>query len=100
MLHALLDYEPETSIEFHKDIRFNSDLTFGERIFYAEIESMSRKNIKGVCPFSSRKLSELFGVSHQAILNWIRKLSELELVEVGVDYNNPEYKQFLKIKKN
>lgn len=100
MLHALQEYEPETSIEFHKDIRFHPNLTFGERMFFAEIESISKKNEKGVCPFSSRKLSELFGVSHQGILNWIRKLSELDLIEVGVDYNSHDCKQFIKIKKH
>ena len=100
MLHALYEYEPETCISFHKDIRFHPNLTFGERMFYAEIDSISKKNEKGVCPFSSRKLSGLFGVSHQAILNWIRKLSELGLIEVGVDYNSPDCKQFLKTKKN
>lgn len=100
MLHALQKYDPETVIEFHKDIRFHRELTFGEKVFYAEIEAMSKKNEKSICPFSSRKLSQLFGVSHQAILNWVRKLSELGLIEVGIDYNSPDCKQFLKTKKN
>ena len=46
MLHALQEYEPETSIQFHKDIRFHPNLTFGERMFFAEVESISKKNEK------------------------------------------------------
>lgn len=100
MLHSVQEYEPETNIAIHKSIRFNHDLTFGERMFFAEVESISKNNEKGICPFSSRKFSQLFGVSHQAILNWIRKLSEMGLIEVCVDYNSEDYRQFLKIKKN
>lgn len=98
MQNALDLYQPETNIQFHKDIRFHPSLTFGEKMFLAEITSLSQKNKKKNFPFSSRKLSEFFGVSHQTILNWIRKLVELELIEVGVDYNNQEYRQFLKTK--
>lgn len=98
MQNTLDLFKPETNILFHKDIRFHPSLTFGEKMFLAEIQSLSQKNSKKVFPFSSRRLSEFFGVSHQTILNWIRKLVELDLLEVGVDYNNQEYRQFLKTK--
>jgi hypothetical protein len=91
-------YQPETKITFTKEISFHPSLTFGERMFLAEIHALSQKNTNKRCPFSSRRLSSLFGVSHQAILNWIKKLLELELIEVGVDYNNPTCRQFLKTK--
>jgi DNA-binding MarR family transcriptional regulator len=95
MSKMLNEYKPETNISFHKDIRFHPDLTFGEKMFYAEIQSMSKKNN---CPFSSRKLSEFFGVSHQTILNWVKKLVDLDLLEVGTDYKNQDCRQFLKAK--
>jgi hypothetical protein len=98
MSQALQEYKPETNILFHKDIRFHPDLTFGEKMFYAEIQSLSQQNEKKRCPYSSRKLSEFFSVSHQTILTWIRKLVELELLEVGVDYNNKDHRQFLRTK--
>lgn len=91
-------YQPETNVIFHKDIRFHPDLTFGEKMFFAEIQSLSNQNKNHRCPFSSRKLSQLFGVSHQAILNWIRKLVDLDMIEVGIDYNDPDCRQFLKPK--
>ena len=91
-------YQPESNICISKDIRFHPELTFGEKMFLAEIQSLSQKNQKKTLPFSSRKLTSLFGVSHQTILNWIRKLEHLQLLEVGVDYNNHECRQFLKTK--
>lgn len=99
MSHALHSYQPEINISFHKNIRFHPDLTFGEKMFYAEIQSLSKNEKKGRFHFSSRALSDFFGVSHQTILNWIKKLVKLELLEVGIDYNNDLQKQFLKIKK-
>jgi predicted AAA+ superfamily ATPase len=96
MSNLAKNYSPQTVIPFHKDIRFHPQLSFGEKIFYAEIKSLSEKKY---CPFSSRKLSEFFGVSHQTILNWVKKLVELDLLEVGMDYKNQECRQFIKAKK-
>jgi len=98
MSQALQEYKPETNILFHKDIRFHPDLSFGEKMFYAEIKSLSEKNEQKRCHYSSRKLSEFFSVSHQTILTWIRKLVELDLLEVGIDFNNKDHRHFLKIK--
>lgn len=89
---------PETNILVHKDIRFHPELTFGEKMFFAEIQSLAQQNEKKRFPFSARKLSTLFGVSHQTIQNWINKLVDLDLLEVGIDYKNHECRQFLKTK--
>lgn len=98
MSNALREYTPETNISLHKDIRFHPSLSSGEKMFFAEIQSMAKATKKGHYPFSSRKLSEFFGVSHQTILNWVKKLVEHDLLEVGIDYNNHECRQFLKPK--
>ena len=84
------DFKPETTIPLHKSIRFHPDLTFGEMIFFSEIQS------KNTCPFSAKNLGNYFGVSHQTILNWVKKLVNLGLLEVGIDYKNEECRQFLK----
>ena len=95
-MSALLQhYEPETEILIHKDIRFHSELSFGEKLFYAEIGSMAKGQ---KLYFTSRKLMQFFGVSHQTIINWIKKLVDIDLIEVGVDYKNTGYPQFIKIK--
>lgn len=93
---TLEEYATKTEIPLHKHIRFHPSLTFGEKMFYAEIKSMSNRKI---CPFSSKKLGELFGVSHQTILNWVNKLIELDLLELGVDYKTQKYRQFIRAKK-
>ncbi len=95
MSHVLAEYKPETVINFHKDIRFHPRLTSGEKMFYAEIESMTKK---GKCPYSTRSLSHVFGVSHTTIFNWVRKLVDLDLLEVGIDYKDKDCRQFLRTK--
>ena len=95
MSNAVMEYETETNIPFHKNIRFHPELTFGEKMFLAEIQSLS-KNAK--CPYSSRKMSQLFGVSHQTIINWIKKLTDMDLIEVVVNYRDPNCRQFIKLK--
>jgi hypothetical protein len=82
-------------IPFPKDIRFNKNLTFGERIFLAEIHSMT---VNGVCPFSSSKFTRLFQVTYPTLKSWIKKLVKLNLIEIGIDYDNPDSNQQLKIK--
>ena len=86
------DFSPETEINIHKTIRFHPELSHGEKLFYAEIDSMS-KNKR--CSFSARKMSEIFGVSHQTILNWVKKLIDLDLVEIRVDYKDADNHQYI-----
>ena len=92
MSQVLQKYKIQTNIHLHKNIRFRTDLTYGEKMFFAEVNSMPK------CPFSARKLGEFFGVSHQTILNWVKKLVDLDLLEVGIDYKCKECRQFLKAK--
>lgn len=89
---ALCDFSPETEINIHKNIRFHPNLSHGEKLFYAEIDSLSKNKH---CPFSSRKMSEYFGVSHQTILNWVKKLIDLDLVEIRVDYKHRDCHQYI-----
>ena len=95
VLKSIKEYKPERIIEFHEKIRFHPKLSWGEKIFLAEIQAISKK---GRCPFSSRPLSEFFGVSHQTILNWVKRLEEMNLIEVGIDYKNSDCRQFIKSK--
>lgn len=87
-------FQPE--IKLHRNIRFHPDLTFGEKMFLAEIQSLIFNSESKRLPYTLRKLSEMFGVSHQTIKNWIKKLVHLGFIEVGVDYDHPEHRQFLK----
>ena len=81
---------------FPADIRFHSGLSWGEKAFLAEIISMTKN---GKYPsLSSRYLSTYFGVSHQTIINWIKKLTRMDLLEVECNYCDPEKKFVLKSK--
>lgn len=91
MSTALKEYEPETAITLTKEVRFNSDLTFGERIFLAELQAMTKE---GKQPFSVKKLSEMFQVSHITITNWVKKLVKLGYLDIGIDYTNEDVKKY------
>lgn len=91
-MNSLREYQPEKAIIFTDTVRFNKDLSWGERVFPAEMQAITKN---GKCPFSSREMKEIFGVSHQTILNWVKRLSALGLIEVGVDYANAPNKYFL-----
>lgn len=84
--------QPE--IKLHKTIRFHPKLTFGEKLFLAEVQSLISNSEPKKFYFTLRKLSEMFGVSHQTVKNWIRKLVNLGFLEIGMDYE--ENHQFLK----
>lgn len=94
MSQALKEYIPEKTIPFTESIRFHPELSFGEKVFLAEIESMT-SNGKSLS-FSSRKLAELFSVSHQTIVNWVRKLKHLGLLEIDCDFDSPYNKIVIK----
>jgi hypothetical protein len=94
----ITDYQPDDEIVFPKHLRFHPTLSFGEKMFYAEIQSLQKKSKKKTCEYCSRKLSRLFGVSHPTILKWIRNLTQLKLIEIGIDFTNTEHRHFLKTK--
>ena len=93
MSKIVAQYKPEKTILFPKEIRFHPELTFGEKVFLAEINSMTKD--KGRYPFSCNQLSKLFGVSHQTIANWVKKLVKMGFVDIEMDYANDQHKQFL-----
>lgn len=93
---ALALYQPEPTIPLDYEIRFNPDLTWGEKLFFAEVKSLCSK---GICHYHQAKLAEMFDVSTMAISNWVKKLSNLGYIEIIVDVNDPECKMHIKVKK-
>ena len=96
MSAVLNDYIPQENIMFSHKLRFNPELTFGEKVFLAEIQSMSQ--LGNPPELSSRRLSEMFGVSHQTIINWVKKLINMGLLEVESNNTDPYKKPTLKSK--
>lgn len=94
MAVALKEYVPEKTILFTEEIRFHPELSFGEKVFLAELQSITANG--NTLPFSSRKLGEIFKVSNQTIINWVRKLQNLGLIEVDCDFDSPYNKIVIK----
>lgn len=88
------EYIPEKTILFHESIRFHPELSFGEKVFLAEIESMTSEGKS--LSYSSRKLAEVFHVSHQTIVNWVKKLHAMGLLSVDCDFESPYNKIVIK----
>lgn len=86
MSNVLNEYVPSETIQFPSQIRFHSNLNFGEKVFLAEIQDMSARGNPPV--LSSRALSKMFGVSHQTILNWVNKLTSMGFLEVECKFAN------------
>lgn len=94
MSQVCQEFKPEKTITVSHSIRFNKDLVFGERIFLAEIVSLTKQG-KGLNS-SCRSLSKIFKVSHQTILNWIKKLIDLNLISAEYNPNIPNNKIVLR----
>lgn len=75
-------YKPEKTIDFDFDIRFDTNLTNGEKIFYAELRSICSRF---PCRYNKQKLAELFNVSNVSINSWVKKLCKIGYIEVYLD---------------
>jgi len=94
MTRSLQEYVPKKTIPFSVEIRFHPDLSYGEKIFLTEIQSMT-ENGEAYC-FSSRKLAQLFDVSHQTIINWVKNLTKMGLLKVDCNFDSPYNKIVIK----
>ena len=93
MSSALKEYCPaKEAILFHPSIRFNPNLSAGEKIFLVELENMSKE---GAIPYSAKNLAQVFNVTKPTIISWVKKLVALEMLEVSLDSN---LKQHLRVK--
>lgn len=87
-------YIPQQTIVFDRQIRFHPELSFGEKVFLAEIQAMTSTG--DTLYFSSRSMAKLFNVSHQTILNWVDHLVKHNFIKVKYDCHEKRF--FLKSK--
>lgn len=93
MTKALLQYEPEQHIFVERSVRFNPDITWGEKMFLSEVKAMCRK---GKCYYQATELAEIFGVAPITIRTWVKNLVNHGFLEVIVDVNETSCKTLLK----
>jgi hypothetical protein len=55
-------------------VRYDSDLSSSEKLFYAEITAMSQK--EGYCWASNSYFSELYGVANSTVSTWVTGLKD------------------------
>lgn len=95
MTKSNVSYEFSEEIKIPKSLRFREDMKSGEKLFYAELLAMSEK---GKIHYSPPVLAKFFRVTNLTIHNWIKNLTNLGLIEIGIDVNDPLCKQFIKVK--
>lgn len=96
MATATCFYQPAPTIEMPKEVRFNSGLTWGERVLYAELISMCKK---GKCPYHQGQLAKVFNVSCVCMHKWIKRLQSEGLIEIIMNPHDDECRLHIKIKK-
>lgn len=89
-------FKPKKNITIDNEIRFNRELTRGQKLFFAEIKSLIENSKEKKIMYKSREMASMFNVSHQSVLNWIKRLCILGFIEIGIEYVN--YKQSYSIK--
>jgi DNA-binding MarR family transcriptional regulator len=92
MLNKYNDYTAQDHIVFPSKIRFHKHLTFGEKVFMAEIIAMQG------CEFSPKDLAQFFNVSSPTIINWVTKLISLNLIDLAADKDNPRIRMMIRPK--
>lgn len=81
-------FKPKESISMSKKIRFHPKLTWGEKVFLAELLSINPGEGLRLQPL---RLGKVFGVSHVTIGNWVKKLVDNGLAEIQTsDYFSGE----------
>lgn len=88
-------YPCEVELAFHKDIRSRDDLSWGEKVFLAEIISIDRVT-KGKCYYRPKELARRFFVSYVTIHKWTRKLSEMGFIDVLTNLSEKENPRIIK----
>lgn len=84
-------YPYEEHMPFPKWIRERNDLTWGEKIYLAEIISID-KITDHKCYYSIISLAARFFVSPPTIYNWTRKLKDLGLIQILVNLDGDRNK--------
>lgn len=78
------------------DVRYDTQLTFFEKVMYAEMSALSNKT--GECWASNKWFAEVFNQSTRTITRAISKLEELGYIKVSFEYEGKQItKRIIKI---
>jgi hypothetical protein len=91
------EYSVRETVSFPQEIRHADNIGWGEKCFLAEIMSLCDK--EGYIPYSAKGLSELFKVSLPTIASWVKHLTEVGLIELGVKQSGNKWYNSIKLAK-
>jgi hypothetical protein len=81
-------------------VRYDTDLSSSEKLFYAEITAMS--NERGYCWATNSYFAELFDVSKNTITRWVASLKSKNHVKVSLNFEDKKmtYRKIYPLNKN
>lgn len=89
---STINYEPSEIISLDVHTRFHPELSWGQKIFLAEIEEQSKR---GRFYYHKTSLAKFFGVAGVTICDWVKNLTNRGLVEVLFDPNDTTCNTYL-----
>lgn len=94
MRAAHIQYDRGSDIIIQSQIRMNTELSWGEKVFFSELKNICSKNR---CYYQPKALGEQFQVSAVTIASWVKKLANAGLLEIATDLNDPTCKQYIRL---
>ncbi len=91
MSAANVQYDLFPEIIIRKEVRFNPELSWGEKAFISEIMSSKDRFY-----YQPKVLADRYQVTPVTIGSWVKKLSNAGLLEVATDYNDPICRHYIR----
>lgn len=87
----ILEREPSFYTILPANVRYSSELSYFEKVFYSEI--VARTNKKGYCWTSNKTFCELYNCSERTITRAIKKLIDLKFLKCSLsNYKGKVYR--------
>ena len=95
---VILEREPSFYTILPANVRYSTDITYFEKVFYSEI--VARTNKKGYCWTSNKTFCELYNCSERTITRAIKKLLDLKFLKCSQSSYNGKIYRLLEIPNN
>lgn len=93
MSKAIISYTPSEVVTLDIGTRFHPELSWGQKVFLAEIEEQSKA---GRFYYHKPSLAQFFGVASVTIYEWVKDLTSRGLIEVLFDPSDSTCKTYIR----
>lgn len=97
MSKSVIKINRNETIPFSQSIRFNPELSWGQKAFLAEIQDQTKR---GKFYYHKPSLANFFNVAQVTIFQWVKDMCEKKLIEVIFDPCDNVCKTHIVVKKD